>query len=138
MKYLMLFFTLIPASFVYADQVSYRIDDERLNEMFNSASETEVVNFTDFQHLHFANGTVSVIHEKDAWVAFALSMVFYVTGISGLQRLYLGTDAGVFIAYLLTGGGCGIIQFVDTVVLFLGAMEDDISKYVDNRKLFMW
>lgn len=116
----------------------YKINDEELNQMFNVAEESTDLNMNNVLSVNLPNASQSMVYEKDPWVAFALSMVFYVTGISGLHRIYLGSGAGVFIAYLLTGGGCGILQIVDTVVLFLGALDGDISQYIDNKKLFMW
>lgn len=116
---------------------TYRIDDQEIEEMFNQYSE----NSTDFNLSIGMNSNYvaeEVTTEKAPWIAFSLSLVFYCTGISGLHRIYMGTSPGVFIAYIITGGGCGIVQLADTIILGIAAMEDDISPFVDNRKFFMW
>jgi hypothetical protein len=44
-----------------------------------------------------------------------------------------------WVGYILTCGGIfGIVPFVDWIVLLIGLVEDDISKYVNNPKFFMW
>ena len=59
-------------------------------------------------------------------------------GICGIHRLYLGTEILTFVGYLCTIGGCGILQTVDWILLLIGAINDDIRKYENNSKFFMW
>ena len=42
------------------------------------------------------------------------------------------------VGYILTCGGCGIVATVDWIVLLIGLINNDISKYVNNPKFFMW
>jgi hypothetical protein len=42
-------------------------------------------------------------------------------------------------AYIFTCFGIfGIVPLVDWIVLLIGLVNDDISKYEDNDKFFMW
>ncbi len=50
----------------------------------------------------------------------------------------MGTATLTGVGYILTLGGCGIVQLVDWVVLLIGAANNDIGKYEDNTKFFMW
>lgn len=75
---------------------------------------------------------------SDPWVAWALSLIPYFTGIAGIHRLYLGAGAGVFLAYFFTFGGCGFVSLIDTIILLIGALEGDVSKYEGSKKCFMW
>lgn len=66
----------------------------------------------------------------------AAVLAFPLTGITGIHRVYLGTAPYVPVVYMLTLGGCvGILPFIDFVVILT---ENDLSRYEDNRKLFMW
>jgi TM2 domain-containing membrane protein YozV len=66
----------------------------------------------------------------------AAALAFPVTGVTGIHRIYLGTQAYVPVVYLGTLGGClGVIPLVDFIVLLV---EKDISQYENNSKIFMW
>lgn len=57
-------------------------------------------------------------------------------GIIGGHRIYLGTKPYVPLIYILTlGGACGILPFVDFVVILL---DKDIGRFEKNDKVFMW
>lgn len=57
-------------------------------------------------------------------------------GIVGLHRIYLGTAPHVPIIYIGTAGGVfGILPFIDFCVIVL---DKDISRYKDNKRVFMW
>ena len=59
--------------------------------------------------------------------ALVLSLVFFFTGIAGLQRFYAG-KIWTGILWLLTGGLLGIGQIVDIVFIICGKFRDK-----DNR-----
>lgn len=68
--------------------------------------------------------------------AVAAVLAFPLTGITGIHRVYLGTAPFVPVVYMLSLGGCvGILPFIDFVVILA---ENDLSRYEDNRKIFMW
>ena len=140
MKHLILTFFLLSAFCVYAGGNSYKADDQAIEKMFSQAVETmpdisDVNSLLNLQGQDFLKES-----EKSAWAAFALCITGFVTGITGLHRLYLGSDAGVFLIYFCTGGGFGILQTVDAIMLFVRAVENDgdVSPYVNSNKLFMW
>ncbi len=57
-------------------------------------------------------------------------------GIVGLHRIYLGTAPYVPVVYIGTLGGVfGILPFIDFCVL---ALDKDITRYQENKKIFMW
>ncbi len=135
--FLMIAFTGIFISSINASANTYQLDEVQMDEMFANA---EVVDF-------FALNTMAPLSEtgfsseayfnadKDPIVAFLL--VWFLGGF-GIHRAYLGTSTGTIIAYILTVGGCGIVWTIDLIMLLVGLINNDISKYVDNPKFFMW
>ena len=122
---------------VQAGASQYRLNETAINEMFDQA---EVVDFYSAQGMgsmfDVTGAPTSFLSaEKNPGVAFALA---WVIGYLGIHRAYLGTSTGTIVAYILTGGGCGVVWVVDWVVLLIGLIDDDISKYIDNPKFFMW
>jgi len=115
-----------------ADGGKYKITDEQVDAYFVNAEEINVS--LDYNMLSNPDAKVA---EKNPWVAWGLTFTASI-GIAGIHRLYLGTKTGVFIAYLCTFCGCGIVQTIDWVVLLIGAINEDIGKYIDNDKLFMF
>ncbi len=126
--------------FLFANPSTYKLDNQKVDDLVENAVEMNFANLGSFETMGTsgANKIVSLSDEApEPWLAWALTYTAGV-GICGIHRLYLGTSVGVFIGYLLTGGGCGIVQTVDWIVLLIGAIEEDIDKYVDNPKFFMW
>ncbi len=120
--------------FAQAGINKYYVDDNAIEALITQA---EVVN-SPITPIDLNNTfTAAVKEDKNPWVAWALTYTAGL-GICGVHRLYLGAGAGVFIGYLCTGGGFGILQTVDWVVLLIGAIENDISQYVGNKKFIMW
>jgi TM2 domain-containing membrane protein YozV len=128
---------LIFSAFTFANTDSYRIDDNQIESLFAAAEE---VTFSDMslsdglQEFQMASPT-QVKGEPTPVVGWVLC--FFLGGL-GIHRLYLGTATLTFIGYLCTGGGFGILALGDCVVLLIGVLNDDISKYVDNPALIMW
>lgn len=57
-------------------------------------------------------------------------------GIVGLHRIYLGTAPYVPVVYIASlGGAFGILPFIDFCVI---ALDKDIKRYQENKKVFMW
>lgn len=60
-------------------------------------------------------------------------------GWSGLHRYYLGTAPWMVLPYLLTGGGFGVVWFVDSVLLVIDALNNTINpQYINNERILMW
>lgn len=118
-----------------ANAASYKLDNAKVDNMFNAAEETGVMTIAEIMKSEAAVPcSVAAVGEKDALVAILLD--FFVGGL-GIHRFYLGTKPLTGIGYFLTCGGVfGIVPLVDLVVLAINM--DDISDYIDNPKFFMW
>ncbi|MFO8234269.1 MAG: TM2 domain-containing protein [Bacteroidales bacterium] len=111
----------------------YKLDEERIDALFKTTAEADlnllsgnVMNRPDFQTM--------AMSEKDPMVAILLD--FFLGGL-GVHRFYLGTKPITGIGYILTCGGIfGVVPLIDLIMLAID--YDDISKYVDNPKFFMW
>lgn len=136
-KLLLLLFVSITCTFaVQAEASLYRLDNNAVEQMFASAEKADLT--MPLAMAPFAgagNSAQAYLSEKNPAVAFILAWAF---GYLGIHRAYLGTSTGTIIAYIVTLGGCGVVALVDWVVLLIGLIDDDISKYVDNPKFFMW
>ena len=122
---------------VHAEAGMYRLDQAAVDNMFAQAEPVDYLNLNTLSPLDLSGnqGTTLYLREKTPAVAFVLA---WFLGPLGIHRAYLGTTTGVIIGYILTLGGCGIVAFVDWIVLLIGLIEEDISKYIDNPKFFMW
>ncbi len=116
---------------------SYYLDNASVDLMFEKAEQVDMFEMSSMSPLSTAATSTSMLtaNEKDPAIAFILA---WFVGPLGIHRAYLGTSTGTIIGYILTLGGCGIVAFVDWVVLLIGLINDDISKYVDNPSFFMW
>lgn len=70
------------------------------------------------------------VSDKDYLVTFLLS---YFLGFFGADRFYLG-QTWLGIAKLVTLGGCGIWQFIDTILVLAGVMHDKHNRPLANRE----
>ncbi len=135
MKKLFIFCTLALAGLFVtnASANAYYLDNSAIDLMF---AEAEVVDLLEMSAPFAETGmTGQVFEQKDPVVAFLLA---WFLGPLGIHRAYLGTSTGTIVGYILTLGGCGIIAFVDWVMLLIGMVNNDISQYVDNPRFFMW
>lgn len=121
----------------------YQFEAEKIDQLFEQSTEVSTSNFMlsaagpespmaptpSPAKMIGGNGDVNPV------VAFVLS--FFLGGL-GIHRIYMGTSVGTFIGYILTLGGCGIVSFVDWIMLLIGLIDEDISDYVNNPKFFMW
>lgn len=129
---LFIFVLLFSVSALKAESGSYTIDDNELETMFAASTPVSMDMLTTDLGIPAADQTVE--SSKDAMVALLLD--FFLGGL-GVHRFYLGTKTITGIGYILTCGGIfGLVPFIDLIVLAIN--YDDISKYVDNPKFFMW
>jgi TM2 domain-containing membrane protein YozV len=70
--------------------------------------------------------------DKSLLVAAILSGVFFVTGLGGLHRFYIG-KIGTGLLMLFTLGGLGIWALIDLIVLITGNFRDR-----DNNRITNW
>ncbi len=124
-------------SFANANQ--YKVNDAQIEAMFAQAEQVNLPAMLDSQGFEgFAPSPEAIVKKsnKNAWVAFALA---WVVGGLGIHRAYLGTKPLTWVGYILSCGGIfGIVPFIDWIVLLIGAIEGDISEYIDNPAFFMW
>lgn len=129
---------LITTVGVQASVSQYKVDEASIEAMFANATEAPLPVFAETGNttpMPLLQGSV-ISEDKNPWVAFALA---FVVGGLGIHRAYLGTETMTWVGYILTCGGIfGIVPFVDWILLLVGAIEKDISQYVDNPKFFMW
>ncbi len=114
---------------------NYKIDDNTLDQLFNTA---QVVSFEEIGSTTVpsmaAVNSAAVTGDRDPLVAILLDAFL---GALGIHRFYLGTEPLTGIGYILTCGGIfGIVPLVDLIVLAVN--YDDISMFIDNPAFFMW
>jgi TM2 domain-containing membrane protein YozV len=119
---------------------TYDVDLANLDALIENAQE---VGYTDFQTNQPADlasfakiGNQAQFTNKNVTTAFVLGLFL---GSLGVHRLYLGTSIGVFIVYIITQAGCGVLYFVDNILLLMALLDNSaIDVYVDNPHFFMW
>lgn len=117
----------------------YRVNDAQIEALFAQAQQVNVSQINGFEGmLTMPEANLPMVKKSDKNAAVAFILAFFV-GELGIHRLYLGTKTMTWVGYILTCGGIfGIVPFVDWIVLLIGLVDDDIRKYVDNPKFFMW
>lgn len=80
---------------------------------------------------------VSLSNSKDPLVATLLG---WFTGWVGLHRYYLGTSVWMALPYALTGGGFGVVNLIDSVLLTIDLIQNNSinSQYINNPRILMW
>ncbi len=116
---------------------NYVINDNAVEAVFASCDAAPVtLDYVNSILPNVPTEQAKVTGGTNAWVAFALC---WIVGGLGVHRFYLGTAPLTGIGYILTCGGIfGVVVLVDWVVLLVGAINNDIGKYEDNTKFFMW
>ncbi|MDN4165410.1 TM2 domain-containing protein [Cytophagales bacterium LB-30] len=118
-----------------SDSNKYRVNDAAVETAFEAGVQVNAFDMMNADVLGL-NGGASLSADPNPWVAFALA---WVVGSLGIHRVYLGGKGSLIAIYILTCGGIfGIVPLIDWIVLLVGAINNDISKYVDNDKFFMW
>ncbi|MEN9522620.1 MAG: hypothetical protein RL065_997 [Bacteroidota bacterium] len=122
-------FTTVKAESFEANDLAIEQTFQNSTEMTSNAAMMENMMTSSSNATQFKGG------EKSAVVAFLLA---FLLGELGIHRFYMGTATLTGVGYILTIGGCGIVYTVDWIMLLIGVVNDDISKYIDNKKFFMW
>ena len=138
MKKVFLFLALVVATATYSSvkAESFEANDLAIEQTFQNSSElTSNVGMMNMMTAATATTEFRGGGDKNAVVAFVLA---WFLGELGIHRFYMGTATMTGVGYILTCGGCGIVATVDWIVLLIGLINNDISKYVNNPKFFMW
>ncbi len=137
-KTLALLIVLFAGVFVArAESNQYRLDQAAVDNMFAQAEQVDFLAMNALSPLNANSGQGAAYQSNGKQPAVAFVLAWFL-GPLGIHRAYLGTSTGVIIGYILTLGGCGIVALVDWIMLLIGLIEDDISKYINNPKFFMW
>lgn len=132
---LLLMISFVGFSAARANTDSYRLEHATVDHMFASAELIDLASAESMLGLSETSAFFAA-QGKDPATAFILNTFL---GTFGIHRAYLGTSGTTIVAYILTMGGCGIVAFVDWIVLLISLVnEEDISPYVDNPSFFMW
>jgi TM2 domain-containing membrane protein YozV len=134
-KILIMFFVVCVAFTSQAASSDYYIDDNQVETVLEESVQV-TFNAGEIQFENMMNASSVQASDPNPWVAFALA---WVVGALGVHRVYLGGRGILILFYIITCFGIfGIVPLVDWVVLLVGAINDDISKYVNNDSFFMW
>lgn len=120
-----------------ANASSYTINVQAVDQLFDQAIETSMISITNAELGSVgSNVSANLMPSGDKNAVVAIVLDFFLGGL-GIHRFYLGTETLTGIGYILTCGGIfGIVPLIDFIVLIID--NQDISKYVDNPKFFMW
>lgn len=131
------FLIFLTGSQANASVSEYMIDDQAVEAVFESGIQLSAVQLLDKLPISdIAGGAQLNASDRSPVVAFILAT--FLGGLA-IHRVYLGGTAVLIPAYIFTCAGIfGIVPFIDWIMLIIGLANDDISKYEDNDKFFMW
>jgi TM2 domain. len=118
---------------------SYKLDDNKINTMFNSATETSIF-VADMNLVNNNMVNVSSTSGSNTGTILVAWVVDWFLGGFGIHRYVLGTKGSMWAIYTFTVCGIfGIVPTVDWFVLLIdGLILGNGDKYMDNKKFFMW
>ncbi len=134
MKKLVLSLVAVLAVAFSANAANYKVDNDAIDNIIENATEVVVLDVA----APAAANLPAVANAEISGVS-AIILNFFL-GWCGVHRHYMGTAPGMWALYLFTAGGIfGIVPLVDFVMLIVAvADKGDVSKYINNRKFFMW
>jgi len=126
---------IVFTSFTFASE--YKLDENKIDGLFNQASEISVNSLSADMNANLPNN--AAFDDNSSKVIIAV-VVCWLVGEFGIHRYILGTKSNMWIYYTCTCGGIfGIVPFVDFWVLIIdGLILKNESKYMNNEKFFMW
>lgn len=133
MKKLVLSIIAVLAIAISANAANYKVNDSAIDNILENATEVVVLDVATP-----AAANLPAFEQKEVKPAIALILNFFLGGF-GIHRHYMGTAPGMWALYTFTLGGIfGVVTLIDFVMLVIGTVDNDISKYINNRKFFMW
>lgn len=131
------FFLALVAMFAItavASAANYTADDAAIDAAIENAVEVNAFNL----------GNTATAPLGAAYVALgnndvvSLLLTFFL-GWTGIHRMYMGSTPWMWILYLLTGGGFGVVVLLDFVFELIGFVDGSgLGKYYDNPNILMW
>lgn len=135
MKKLVLIIAAVFGMAVAANAANYKVDDSAIDALIENAEEVMILDVAEAAPVA---ANLPAVSQKSVQPAVALVLSFIVGGF-GIHRHYMGTAPGMWALYTFTFGGIfGIVPLVDFIMLIIGTVDNDISRYINNRKFFMW
>lgn len=119
-----------------ASATNYTIDENAIDAMIESAVEVSPA-VMESSSAALTDATISFGQAPTPIVAFILSAIPF-TGWLAIHRMYMGTSPLAVILNIVTGAGFGIVYVVDWVVLLIGVLDNNISRYCGNGRWLMW
>ncbi len=110
---------------------SYTVSDEAIDAVIENCTEANVAASVN------SGKALKIGSAPEPIIAFALGFI-PVTSWLAIHRMYMGTAALPVVLNIITGAGFGIVYLVDWIMLLIGVLDDDISKYCGNTKWLMW
>lgn len=131
------FFLALVAMFAItavASAANYAADDAAIDAAIENAVDVNAFNL----------GNTATAPLGAAYVALgnndvvSLLLTFFL-GWTGIHRVYMGSTPWMWILYLLTGGGFGVVVLLDFVFELIGFVDGSgLGKYYDNPNILMW
>ena len=133
MKKLLFSIIAVLAIAISANAANYKIDNNAIDNIIENATEVVILDVAAP-----AAANLPAFEQKEVKPVAALVLNFFLGGF-GIHRHYMGTAPGMWALYTFTLGGIfGVVPFIDFIMLIIGVVDNDISKYINNRKFFMW
>ena len=129
------FFLALVAMFAItavASAANYEANDAAIDAAMENAIEVNAFNFSNTAE---AGATYIAMGNNDI---VSLLLTFFL-GWTGVHRVYMGSTWWMWIPYLLTAGGFGIVVLLDFVFELIGFVDGSgMGKYYDNPNILMW
>lgn len=119
-----------------ASATNYSIDENAIDAMIESAVEVSPA-VMESSSAALTDATISFGQAPTPIVAFVLSVIPFTSWLA-IHRMYMGTSPLAVILNIVTGAGFGIVYVVDWVVLLIGVLDNNISRYCGNGRWLMW
>ena len=135
MKKLVLIIAAVFGMAIAASAANYKVDDNAIDALVENAEEVFVL---DVAEAAPAAANLPAVSQKEVKPIVAVILNWLLGGF-GVHRHYMGTAPGMWALYTFTFAGIfGIVPLVDFIMLIIGTVDNDISRYINNRKFFMW
>jgi len=131
------FFLALVAMFAItavASAANYTADDAAIDAAIENAIEVDAFNLGGTTSAPATAAFVSMGNNDIVAV-----LLTWFLGWTGIHRMYLGSTSWMWILYLLTGGGLGIVWTLDIIFEVVGLIDGSgLGKYYDNSNILMW